>query len=245
MKDVSQVLAEDTQWQLGNDNVHCTCSTLKGCAHLHLGKFKHQIVEVTGHAEVSSSPLRGVMWDHTHQPTFTMVESTCERKHGFWRTPRNTRCSSGLCRTSQFWMDWVLVHLHQWWRWEQLPNSSFCIQLTCYYGISHIKLDRLHFLILFRAGHEYLTLVPIQESNWRKMINWGQIRGLGQLNYLMEGLWWWEDGGKGQYGGCINLEMREREGGREGGWSCYLSQAHNPVKGILFVWLISNQIWDT
>lgn len=118
MEGASQTLAEDRQWQLGNNKVHCTCVTLKGCAHLRSGKFKDQIVEVTWHAEVSASPLEGVMWDHIHQPTFTMVESTCERKHGFWRIPQNTRCSSGLCRTSQFWMDWVLVHIHQGWRWE-------------------------------------------------------------------------------------------------------------------------------
>lgn len=117
--------------------------------------------------------------DHIHQPTSTMGGSTCGRKHGFWRTPWNTRCSSGLCRTSQFWMDWVLVQIHQRWRWEQLLDSSLCIQLTCYYGISHIKLDRLHhILILSRAGLEYLTLVPIQEPSWRKMVNWGQMRGL-------------------------------------------------------------------
>lgn len=58
--------------------------------------------EVAGHANGSALPRKGVMQDHTHQPTSTMEDSTHERKHGFWRTPWNIRCSQGSAEPHSF-----------------------------------------------------------------------------------------------------------------------------------------------
>lgn len=120
-------------------------------------------------------------------------------------------------------MDWVLVHIHQGWRWEQLLNSSLCIQLTCYWGISHGKLDRLHFLILFRADHEYLTLVPIQESSWRNQLRPNKRFRTVKLSH-------WQPLMTGEWGGravCWAYQFRN-ERGKERERGCYLSQSQQP-----------------